>query len=157
MSRGMDSIDAHLLRRLQEAGRISNKELAAEVGLAPSSCLERVRRLREEGVLRGTRAMVDPEAIGVKLQAMVAIRLHTHEQATWQALRSMLSERPEVVAVYHLSGAEDLLVHVACRDTTHLREVVIDAIAAHEGVRQVETSLVFDHETRPMPVYGEPR
>jgi len=151
--RSLDDIDARLLTRLQRDGRVSNKELAAEVGLAPSSCLERVRRLREDGVLLGTRALVDAEAVGVALQAMVALRLQTHDQTSLRSLRALLESRDEVVGLYHLSGAEDLLVHVACRDTDHLRALVIDAIGAHAAVRQVETSLVFEHLSRPLPVY----
>lgn len=153
MPRSLDRIDAHLVRRLQASGRISNKELAAEVGLAASSCLERVRRLREDGVITGTRALVDPGALGVALQAMVAIRLRSHDRAAWASLHDVLDARDEVVAVYHLSGADDLLVHVACRGTDHLRDLVMEAIASHDAVRGVETSLVFDHSSRPMPVY----
>ena len=68
--RALDRIDFDILAALQNDGRLSNKELAAKVGLAPSSCLERVRALRESGVLRGFRAEVDPEALGIHLQAI---------------------------------------------------------------------------------------
>lgn len=154
MSRPLDEIDVALIRRLQEDGRTSNKELAAEVGLAPSSCLERVRRLRDDGILLGTHAAVEPASVGVVLQAMVVIRLRSHEQESWDALRQALLDRTEVVALFHLAGADDLLVHVACRDTDHLRDLVMQGIGAHHAVRQVETSLVFEHVRRPLPIYG---
>ena len=71
----MDRIDDAILASLQKDGRISNKELAAAVGLAPSSCLERMRRLQERGVITGFRADVDPKAVGIGLQAFVFVRL----------------------------------------------------------------------------------
>jgi len=153
MARPLDDIDARLIVRLQSDGRVSNKELAAEVGLAPSSCLERVRRLRDDGILLGTRALIDPDAVGVVLQAMVAVRLKSHDRDSMNSLRDMLASREEVVSIFHLSGADDLLVHVACRDTDHLRDLVMEHVGAHPAVRQVETSLVFEHESRPVPVY----
>jgi DNA-binding Lrp family transcriptional regulator len=74
----LDRIDFALLAALQKDARLSNKELAARVALAPSSCLERVRRLREEGVLTGFRAQVDPRALGIAMQALVFVRLARH-------------------------------------------------------------------------------
>ena len=71
----MDRIDNAILGFLQNDGRMSNKELAAAVGLAPSSCLERVRRLQERGILTGFRAVVSPTHLGIGLQAFVSVRL----------------------------------------------------------------------------------
>jgi DNA-binding Lrp family transcriptional regulator len=153
MSRTLDRIDAALVRHLQNDGRISNKELAGKVGLAPSSCLERVRRLRESGVLRGFTVNIDPAAIGVKLQAMVAVRLASHARTSWEELTAALDERPEVVGIFHVSGEDDLLVHVACRDADHLRDLVLDEISSQPGVRGVQTSLVFAHLASDLPVY----
>lgn len=133
---------------------MSNKELAAHVGLAPSSCLERVRRLRAEGILQGYHARVDATAVGVNLRAMVAVRLATHSGESWATLTDALAEREEVVDVFHVSGKDDLLVHVACRDVEHLRQVVLEAISSHPSVRNVETSLVFAHQGSPLPIYA---
>ena len=80
MTRPLDRIDCTILEALQNDARLSNKELAARVGLAPSSCLERVRRLREDGILRSAHFVVDPHALGIGLQAMIAIRLHKHDR-----------------------------------------------------------------------------
>ena len=153
MAKTLDRIDAALVRHLQNDGRISNKELAGKVGLAPSSCLERVRRLRESGVIRGFRADVTPAAIGIRLQAMVAVRLQSHTRNAWDDLTLALDDRPEVVAIFHVSGEDDLLVHVACRDAEHLRELVIDHISSQPGVRNVHTSLVFAHRSAELPIY----
>ena len=77
----MDRIDDAILGALQNDGRMSNKELAAQVGLAPSSCLDRVRRLHERGVIRGYHAEVDPGAMKIGLQAFVFVRLTQHRGA----------------------------------------------------------------------------
>jgi DNA-binding Lrp family transcriptional regulator len=76
----IDRIDGRILDELQKNARLSNKELAGRVGLAPSSCLERVRRLRRDGVPRGFHAEVDPGALGIGLQALIAVRLARHSR-----------------------------------------------------------------------------
>ncbi len=150
----MDRIDRAIVVALQNDARLSNKELAGRVGLAPSSCLQRVRRLREQGVLRGFHASVDPAALGIGLQAMVALRLRDHASEAYRSLWEAVAALPEVVALYHLAGTTDLLVHVAVRDATHLRAVVVEHISAHPSVRNVETSLIFESEARDaLPVY----
>jgi DNA-binding Lrp family transcriptional regulator len=78
----LDRIDFAILAALQNDGRLTNKELAGRVGLAPSSCLERVRRLREAGTLRGSHAEVDPAVLGIGLQALLAVRTAS-TAATW--------------------------------------------------------------------------
>jgi DNA-binding Lrp family transcriptional regulator len=141
----LDATDRALLELLQKDAGLSNKELARKVGLAPSSCLERVKRLRQSGVLRGLHAEVDPRALGIGLQAVIAVRLVRHSEREVCAYRDRLLARPEVMAFYHLSGAVDFLVHVAVRDVEHLRDLGAEAFTSHKLVAHVETSLIFDH------------
>ncbi len=141
----IDKTDLALLALLQKDAGLSNKELARKVGLAPSSCLERVRKLRRAGVLRGVHAEVDPRALGIGLQALVAVRLVRHSEREVCAYRDLLLARPEVVGFFHLSGAVDFLVHVAVRDVEHLRALGAEAFTSHKLVAHVETSLIFDH------------
>jgi len=156
MDKDLDRIDFAILAALQNDARLSNKELASKVHLAPSSCLERVRRLRERGVLLGVHARVAPKALGIGLQAMIAVQLSRHDADVVRAFQSEVLALPEVVAVYYLAGATDFLVHVAVRDAEHLRDVAVDAITARPGVTHVETSLIFDHASKPaLPVYAE--
>jgi DNA-binding Lrp family transcriptional regulator len=154
LPRPLDRIDFDILAALQNDGRLSNKELAASVGLAPSSCLERVRALREAGVLRGFRAEVDPKAVGVGLQAMIAIRLRLHDRQLYAAFKEHVLAMPEVVAAFYLSGADDFLLHVAVRDVEHLREIAVDRLASRAEVGHMETHVIFEHTgTRPLPIY----
>jgi DNA-binding Lrp family transcriptional regulator len=140
-----DRIDDAILTELQNNARLSNKELAAQVGLAPSSCLERVRRLHERGVLTGYRAIVNPVALNVGLQAFVAVRLKHHSRDVFETFRAHLMTLSEVVSVYHTGGENDFLVHVAVRDAEHLRDLALDSFTTRAEVARLNTSLVYEH------------
>ncbi|MDH4119114.1 MAG: Lrp/AsnC family transcriptional regulator, partial [Acidimicrobiia bacterium] len=95
----LDRTDRAILAILQQDARISNKEMAARVGLAPSSCSERLRRLDRLGVFRGFHASIDPEALGIGLEAMVSVRLRRHGGSEVDTFRGRAADRPEVVGV----------------------------------------------------------
>jgi len=149
MPRALDRIDYEILAILQNDGRTSNKELAATVGLAPSTCLGRVRRLVDDGVIRGVHAEVSPDALGVGLEAMITVRLSTQTREAFATMTARLESLAEVVAFYDMSGADDFLIHVAVKDTDHLRDVVTDGITCAAEVKHVETSLIFGHQRNP--------
>jgi DNA-binding Lrp family transcriptional regulator len=145
----LDRIDRDILAHLQHDARLSNKELAAKVGLAPSSCLARVRRLERSGALRGYHAEVDARVYGVTLEALVAVRLEKHARASIAAFEQHLATLPEARGWYHLAGANDYLVHVAVRDSEHLRDFVLVAFAGRSEVAHLETNLIFWHRRNP--------
>jgi DNA-binding Lrp family transcriptional regulator len=140
----MDRIDNAILAALQNDGRMSNKELAAVVGLAPSSCLERVRRLHERGVIRGYHAEIDPAGVGIGLQAFISVRLAKHTREAVDAFRDHLVSLPEVVSIYHVAGQEDFMAHVAVRDANHLKNLTLDAFTTRTEVARLNTALVYD-------------
>lgn len=142
-TRTLDDVDRRLLRLLEQDARTPNNALAAAVGIAPSTCLARVRALREAGVIRGFHAEIDPTALGRGLQAMIAVRMHARDQLAAFARR--LAARPEVLDVYFLAGADDFLVHVAVRDTQTLRAFVVEQLSAQREVAMTQTSLIFEH------------
>jgi DNA-binding Lrp family transcriptional regulator len=141
----LDRIDREIVALLVEDARRSNKEIAASVGIAQSTCSERIRRLEAAGVFRGFHAEVEPEALGVGLQAMIAIRLHRHERSQVARLRAHAEGLAEVVGFYHMAGANDFLVHVAVRDSDHLRDVAMGSFTSLPEVAHIETSLIFEH------------
>jgi DNA-binding Lrp family transcriptional regulator len=150
-----DRIDDAILSALQNNARMSNKELAVEVGLAPSSCLERVRRLQRRGVLRGYRAQVDPAALGIGLEAFVSVTLTQHSRTVVEAFREHVRGLRETVGVYHVAGQADFLVHVAVRDADHLRDLALDAFTTREEVSRLNTSLIYEHLRQPvLPNYA---
>jgi DNA-binding Lrp family transcriptional regulator len=145
----IDRIDRAILAYLQHDARITNKELAAKVGLAPSSCLARVRRLEQTGALQGYHAEVDPRVYGVTLEAFIAIRLEKHARAAIASFERHLGTLAEVRGVFHVAGANDYLVHVAVRDAQHLRDFALSAFATRPEVAHMETSLIFSHRRNP--------
>jgi DNA-binding Lrp family transcriptional regulator len=152
----LDRIDFEIIRQLRNNARLSNKELAAIVGLAPSSCLVRVRGLQREGVLRGYHADVDTRALGVGLQAMISIRLQRHSKSDVESFRSHVMALQEVRELYHLAGANDFLVQVWVRDPEHLRELIMSSFTAREEVAHIETGLIFEHtQSLELPIYAE--
>ena len=147
----IDRIDRRLLRLLAKDARSSNKELAAAVGLAPSSCHARVRRLEREGQLRGYHASVDPEALGLKIRAMIFVQVARHTKDLLDAFWVFVKAQPEVVDTFYVAGSHDVIIHVAVRDVEHLREVVNERISTHEAIGRLETSLIFEHAHEPVP------
>lgn len=150
----LDRIDFVILDALQKNGRLSNKELAGIAGLAPSSCHARVRRLRALDVLRGTHAAVNPIALGIGLQAIVFVRLERHSRDAVVAFRDAMKQLTEVVAVQHVGGVHDFLLHVAVRDTHHLRDLAMDAFTTRPEVATIETHLLFEDVQGPWPIYA---
>lgn len=147
--RPLDRSDFALLAALQKNARTSNKELARRVGLAESTCLERVRRLERDGVLRGSHAEVDLQRLGVGLQALIRVRLARHARREVEAFQRHALSRPEVLALYHLAGEDDFLVHVGARDAEHLRELTLEAFTTRREVGRIVTALIFRHERNP--------
>jgi DNA-binding Lrp family transcriptional regulator len=151
----LDRTDRALVQALQKDARISNKDLAHHVGLASSTCLARVRALRARGVLRGFHADVDREALGRGLEAIVAVRVHPQSRAYVDAFRAAASAMPEVIELFHVTGADDFLLHIGVADADALRDFVLDRLAVRSEVGHVESRLVYDHARRPAlePLY----
>jgi DNA-binding Lrp family transcriptional regulator len=137
-----DSVTRALLSELQKDARQTNKSLAEKVGLAPSTCLERVRELQARGVIRGFRAVVEPASVGRPMEAILSIQQRAAQRHAVEALLDDSAARPETVRVMALTGTTDFIVHVAVRDMTHLRDLVWSIIERRE-VARVQSSLVF--------------
>ena len=140
----LDQIDFGLLRLLQNNARMSNKELAAAVGLAPSSCHERVKRLWQEGVLLGVHTDVASAVLGVGLEALLMIELAKHKRQTVDSFMRDVVRIPEVRSAFLISGQYDLIVHVVARDTVHLKNLALDEFTSRPGVNRIETSIIFE-------------
>jgi DNA-binding Lrp family transcriptional regulator len=141
----LDDVDRAILRVLAEDARTPNNAVADLVGIAPSTCHGRIRALRERGVVRGFHADIDPAALGLGLQAMIAVRLDAHTREQIRAFVRDVPKLPGVVSVFHVAGADDYLLHIAVRDSDALRDFVLDHLTGHPAVRHTETSLIFAH------------
>jgi DNA-binding Lrp family transcriptional regulator len=141
----LDDIDRRLLRELAADARLPNNALAERVGIAPSTCLGRVRTLRERGVIRGYHADVDPAALGRPIQAMISVRLQSHARGHIPDFMAKIATLPEVLNVFFLGGADDFHVHIAAASTDNLRDFVVVNLSGDPDVALTETNLIFDH------------
>jgi DNA-binding Lrp family transcriptional regulator len=140
-----DETDRELLRLLAANARVPNNVLAQQVGIAPSTCLMRVRRLQSTGAIRGFHAELAPEVLGRPLQAMVVVRLHGHARTRIGEFGGWLAGLPGVLNVYFLAGADDFQVHVAAESPDALRDFVVRNLSASREVAMTETHLIFEH------------
>jgi DNA-binding Lrp family transcriptional regulator len=144
----IDRSDAAILSRLQSDARQTNRALAAGVGLAPSTTLDRVRSLEQRGVVTGYHAEVDLAALGRPIQAIVALRLRPKTAEVVDRAVERLWGLPETLGVFIVTGVDDLIVHLSVSDTDSLRELVLAGISSIEGVVDERTSLVFEYRRK---------
>jgi DNA-binding Lrp family transcriptional regulator len=143
----LDEVDHKILRGLAADARIPNNTLAAQAGVAPSTCLMRVRRLQDAGVIRGFHAELAPEALGRPLQAIVSVRLQAHARARIGSFAQRYAALPGVLNVFFLAGVNDFQIHLAVRSPDDLREFVVKNLSASRDVATTETNLIFEHIT----------
>ncbi len=144
----MDKIDCHTLKALQQDGRKKNSELAKETGLAPSTMLDRVKKLEDKGVIQGYRAVVNPSKLGLMAQGFACISLDRHRVKNIQNLEEEINKIPNVRACYHITGRFDYLLHVVAPDLEQLGELVKKGLATIPGMGKIETFLVYE-EVKP--------
>ncbi len=141
----LDDIDLRILTILYKNADITNKELAAQIGIAPSACLERVKRMKSNGIIKGAFVEINFKSIGGNIEAIAAIRLQPYSEEIVNQLRDDLLKLPEIVSLYHMGGSYDYFIHMSVRDSEHLRQFVFNAITSRDEVTTVETSLIFEH------------
>ena len=139
----LDRIDLLLLGELQRDGRQANAEQAEGDRCTRSACLRRVQRLERDGVIAGYRAELDPERIGLGLQAFVRVQLRQHDPGTVDAFAAFVNAWDEVVACHALTGDMDYLLQVAVRDLDHFSRFLLDRLLGQAGVADVNSSFVL--------------
>ncbi|MCW2687221.1 MAG: transcriptional regulator [Mycobacterium sp.] len=148
----LDDVDRRILATLHADARISNSALADIVGIAPSTCHGRLRRLHDLGVIRGYYTDIDPAAIGLPLQAMISVSLQSNARGKIRSFIQQIRRKPQVMDVYFLAGADDFILHVAARDTEDLRSFVVENLNADADVAGTQTSLIFEHLRGAAPI-----
>lgn len=143
LTRTLDDTDRRLVAELVRNGRLTNAALAARCGIAESTCIHRVRALRDSGVIIGFHAEVDLGALGLPLQAVIKVRLGTHNRDQVNRFHATLSAVPGTLTIFHVAGEDDYLLHVAVESAEALRDLVLEHITVHAVVRHTETQLVF--------------
>jgi len=141
----LDETDTAILRNLQSDARRSNRDVAAAVGISPTTALDRTRALRDRGIIRGAVLDLDLPSIGRPVQAIVAVRIRPPSRRNIEGFRDWVSTLPEVIGVFVTSGNEDFLIHVAVADNDALYAFVIDRMTERPEVIDVRTSVVYEH------------
>ena len=141
----LDEVDQKILQILKKDGDIANKDLAARVGIAPSTASARVKALTDSGVIRGVHADIDPQLIGRGLQAMIAVRLHAGSRMGMDTFGKTMASLRGVQDVYFVSGIDDYLIYVCMRDTNELSDFVAHQLNNNPVVASTQTMLIFEH------------
>jgi len=141
----LDELDTAILAELQADARRTNRDVAAAVGVSPTTALDRTRALRQRGVIRGAILDLDLAKIGRPVQALIAVRIRPPSRRNIDAFRNWVSALPETIGVFVVTGGEDFLIHVAVADNENLYAFVIDRLTERPEVADVRTSVVYEH------------
>jgi Lrp/AsnC family leucine-responsive transcriptional regulator len=154
----LDAIDWRILAALQENGRLTNVELAERVGLSPSPCLRRVRRLEASGAIRAYRALLDPRALGLDLTVFVELKVGRHSRENADALEAALAAIPEVVSCHMVSGAADFLIEVMAPDLAAYERLLSERLLILPMVTDIRSnfSLRRIKANGPLPLPPDP-
>ena len=153
----LDGTDRAILAALSRDGRLSNTALAGRVGVAESTCLQRVRALRSAGVIRGFHADLDLAALGLPLQAVVKVRLGSHNRDHVNSFHAILAGIPGALRILHVAGEDDYLVHVAVATAEELRDLVLEHINVHPPCGTPRPSWSSRSSTAPGRAWAEER
>ncbi|MDY0005958.1 MAG: Lrp/AsnC family transcriptional regulator [Spongiibacteraceae bacterium] len=144
MAISLDRIDRRILELMQRNGRISNLELAEQVGLSPTPCSRRVRRLEESGIIERHVTLLNADALGLSLTAYVSISMDRHTPDRFEHFAEAIDGFPEVLECSIVTGQEaDFLLKVVVRDMHHYEEFLLGRLTKLEGVTGVHSSFVL--------------
>lgn len=136
----MDAIDRRILRTLATEARLSNAELAERVGLSPSPCWTRVRRLEQAGVIRGYRAELDQAALGLPDTVIIEVLTERHDDQSLAAFERAVADAPEILEVWLTTGEYDYVIKAAVGGTAGYEKLLREVIYRLPGVRHTRTS-----------------
>ena len=148
----MDGVDRKILAELQEHGRLTVTELATRVRLSVSPCHRRVRELERSGAIRGYRAVVDPDAVGLTFEALVFVTLRQEDRGTVAAFEQAVAEIPNVLQAQRLFGDPDYLLRIVSADLPAFQRLYDEQLATLPGVQRLSSTLVMKHVVRDRPV-----
>jgi len=139
----LDAIDCRIIAALQADGRLSNVELAERVGLSPSPCLRRVKRLEQDGPIEAYRAMLGRARLGLGLTVFVGVKIEPHADPRAEMFQDAIIALPEIVACHMVSGEADYLLEVVVPDLEHYQRFLLDKLLAFAIVREVRSSIAL--------------
>jgi DNA-binding Lrp family transcriptional regulator len=141
----LDDIDSAIVRALQHDARQTNRDLARAVGIAPSTCLERVRLLRDRGVITGYHAEVRLPDLNRHVQALLNVQVRPLSRAVIEGFKAYVSGLPEVLSVFVVAGGDDFLVHVAVPSVDALHAFLMDRFTDRREIVGFRSSVIYQH------------
>lgn len=145
----LDEIDLKILQLLEADGRLTNVDLASQVGLSPSPCLRRVRRLEAEGVIEGYGARINRPKVGLGLTAFVAVKLDRPREAEARHFRKSMQRLPNVLSCYLISGQPDFLLEVTVGDLSQYSNSLLTSLRDLPQIKDVQSSFVLETLKQP--------
>lgn len=140
---GLDIIDLRILRTLQEDGKISNIDLARKISLSPSPTLARVKSLEARGIISRYVALVDPPALGLKMNVFIQVSLEKQEASALARFERAVSDFEEVMEVYLMTGDADYLLRIVVPDIQALERFILDHLTKIHGIKNIRSSFAL--------------
>ncbi len=153
----MDDLDKEIIYILQEDSKITNAQLAKEIGLSPSSTLERVRRLESTGIIKGYSLILDKEKIGLGCSFFIYIKLTSIQKETVDNFIDIIKEIPEIVEAHKITGIADFLLKVYCNKVSDYDYLITEIFSDIEEIREMRSEIILDtiKEKGALPIYKE--
>ena len=150
----LDETDKTILRLLQADGRVSNAEVARQVGLSAPATHARVRRLEQAGVIRQHATLLDREAMGFDMVCFLNVSLQLHQYEAIERFKELVQDMPEVLECHHITGEFDYLLKAVCRNRDELQEIGVNKLTPIPGMARINTSLVLieSKATQELPI-----
>ncbi len=139
----IDDMNRRILRELTRDGRQTNLQLAERVGLSPSACLRRVQEMERAGIIRGYRAVLDPEKLGIGFTAYVTVGLNSHTKAAQEAFERAVARAPQVRECHNVTGTVEYLLRVETADLPAYKHWHTEVLGVLPQVQAVTTFVVM--------------
>jgi Lrp/AsnC family leucine-responsive transcriptional regulator len=140
----LDALDVRILNILQDNARITTLELAEQVGLSPTPCARRVKRLEDDGLIQRYVTLLDEKKAGLDLSVFISVRLRAQTAETMEKFERSVRSIPEISECYLVSGVHDYLLHLRVADVDALREFLRNRLVTIEGIAEAQSSIVLD-------------
>lgn len=140
----LDAFDRKILDALQKDGKLTNGELAVQVGLSASQCSRRRAQLEKAGIITGYHAKLDPSKVGIGLTSIIAVSLATHDERNAERFRHLIADLANVQDALSLTGEMDYSIKVVSKDLDDLSTFINKTLLPHEAVSHVKTAIVLN-------------
>ncbi len=139
----LDRIDFNILRILQERGRVTNAQLATEVGLSPAPTLERVRKLETGGFIQSYHALISAAGLGLNVIVFIEVKLNYHSHFKIETFTEAIEKTDEIVEAYHITGDGDFLLKMFSPSIADYQQFIVEKLSKIDGVGQIQSKVVM--------------